>query len=519
MPQLASGEIGWAIDTQELYIGNGAVSEGAPAVGNTKVLTEHDNIFDYADVYAYKPTDNFWGAVVPTERTLQERLDETVSILSFGATGDGTVDQTVEIQNALDQLYLNDNVDDRVILYFPPGEYLLTDTVYVPPFARIVGAGKDKTIFKASQANVFQTVNSTSVPGSYNEGNTTSLYDINPTQARHIECRDFTVEITGNWRAFNLIDVANSSFDNIKITGGWTTGDVSAGIGELRGINLTSTSTSITCLNNRFTNIEFDGLYHGIYSDYDIRDNIWNECLFYMLRYGVSFGEQTIIGQVGQATGPYYNLVSNSKFDMIDQEGINITNGEYNTSKGNTFLVVGTDGAAQWLHVTSCIGFSSFTNVSDADFFERTQYISKNRSDSGDTYSKKYLPEINGRSSYRNIYRTDIAIGEQIGSFELLKFPLLSNGTILIDYIYTEDTSTVFREGTLEIVSNPDFSTVFVSDNYNYNGPATYNVALAFTVSYADNDGDLTDDTVSVSCTNNMPVGVDNFSYSIRTKV
>ena len=32
-PQLASGEIGWAIDSQELYIGNGSVSEGAPYVG------------------------------------------------------------------------------------------------------------------------------------------------------------------------------------------------------------------------------------------------------------------------------------------------------------------------------------------------------------------------------------------------------------------------------------------------------------------------------------------------------
>ena len=38
-PQLASGELGWAIDTQELYIGNGSVSEGAPAVVNTKLIT------------------------------------------------------------------------------------------------------------------------------------------------------------------------------------------------------------------------------------------------------------------------------------------------------------------------------------------------------------------------------------------------------------------------------------------------------------------------------------------------
>ena len=26
IPQLASGELGWAVDSQELYIGNGAVS-------------------------------------------------------------------------------------------------------------------------------------------------------------------------------------------------------------------------------------------------------------------------------------------------------------------------------------------------------------------------------------------------------------------------------------------------------------------------------------------------------------
>ena len=43
LPQLAGGEFGWAVDSQELYLGNGSVSEGAPNVGNTKDLTEHDN--------------------------------------------------------------------------------------------------------------------------------------------------------------------------------------------------------------------------------------------------------------------------------------------------------------------------------------------------------------------------------------------------------------------------------------------------------------------------------------------
>ena len=40
LPQLAAGELGWAIDTQQLYIGNGTFTEGAPAEGNTEIITE-----------------------------------------------------------------------------------------------------------------------------------------------------------------------------------------------------------------------------------------------------------------------------------------------------------------------------------------------------------------------------------------------------------------------------------------------------------------------------------------------
>jgi hypothetical protein len=63
LPQLASGELGWAIDTQELYIGNGSVSEGAPYVGNTKVITEHDNILDLALQYQYKRNDQLTSSI------------------------------------------------------------------------------------------------------------------------------------------------------------------------------------------------------------------------------------------------------------------------------------------------------------------------------------------------------------------------------------------------------------------------------------------------------------------------
>ena len=39
LPLLACGEIGWAIDSQRLFIGNGNVSAGAPYAGNTEIIT------------------------------------------------------------------------------------------------------------------------------------------------------------------------------------------------------------------------------------------------------------------------------------------------------------------------------------------------------------------------------------------------------------------------------------------------------------------------------------------------
>ena len=107
IPQLASAELGWAIDTQKLYIGNGAVSEGAPAVGNTEILTSKSNIFNLLGQYAYngtteavKQTGEFVNS--PVTRTLQQRLDDIVSIRSFGAKGDGITDDSKSIQRAID---------------------------------------------------------------------------------------------------------------------------------------------------------------------------------------------------------------------------------------------------------------------------------------------------------------------------------------------------------------------------------------------------------------------------------
>lgn len=44
LPQLATAELGWSVDTRKLYIGNGTLAEGAPEIGNTEILTEYSNL-------------------------------------------------------------------------------------------------------------------------------------------------------------------------------------------------------------------------------------------------------------------------------------------------------------------------------------------------------------------------------------------------------------------------------------------------------------------------------------------
>jgi hypothetical protein len=164
LPQLASGEMAWAIDTQELYIGSGAVSEGAPSVGNVKVITNID-LADGGNIlstlgYTYQVNNTAiqtgTNATTPIARTLSSRLDDQVSTKSFGTIADGATDDTAALQRAINQLFLNaankaSNATalasgTRVILTIPAGTYYTTGTIYIPSYAALVGAGAEHTI-------------------------------------------------------------------------------------------------------------------------------------------------------------------------------------------------------------------------------------------------------------------------------------------------------------------------------------------------------------------------------------
>lgn len=519
LPQLASGEIGWAIDTRELFIGNGAVSEGAPAVGNTKVLTEYDDLFALADTYTYRADDSFVvtgpNSSNPIKRTLQDRLDDRISVRSFGVLGDNVQICTNELQRAIDQLYINSanktNPQSRVILHFESGTYKIDGTIYLPPYTTIVGAGSDQTIIETSAATaIFRTVNSSSTPGSpADDSSSTSL-----NQAKNIRIQGMTLKNTTDGKALVLQSCKDSYFKDIKFVGSWTPGSPIAKTSA--AIELSSLSGSVETAYNQFDNCTVENYSYAIISNWDVDHNSFNDCNFDTLGYGVVFGEDMILGSAasGQSTGPTYNNFETCNFENINRHAIWIVNGTFNSSRGCYYKLVGNNGGLETSPAYSILKYEKNTNKSFEDSFTRTSALI---SGSG-LGSIPYVPEIEGTVFYNLEYEKAITFG-QISNVRLFRLPGVINQGYKIHYTMVSNNYISSRSGTLHIVVNSYNNTAEISDEFQYVGDDAYIDSIEFSTVLRDVDGDLTKDTIDVNITSTMPVDDQTqFKFTIEAK-
>ena len=379
------------------------LDEGAPAVGNSKILTEHDNLFNFANTYEYKATvDTLFTGTSPTApvtRTLQQRLDDAVNVRSFGAVGDGT-DQTVVLQRALDPIIFESqskgSVSSRVQLLIPAGTYNLSASLKVPPHATIIGEGSEKTVItQTGNFPILETVNEGSNPGSYALDATSTFNN----QARKITIKGLTLTNNSTNTGIKLQSCRASHFEDLVIKGAWTGAALGA---DQIGIRLNSLSTSVSSNDNTFKNIKIEGYAFGVLSDFDVVDNLFDNLDICIVGHGVVFGLNTTIGSQGQLTGPQRNIVTNSKFRDIDRHGYIVNIGNYNTSSNNSYVSVGNNGGANANALYSTIKFTegtALTNISDNDFFDRTADLSYNQTlMSG--YS--YIPDVEGPAFIQN---------------------------------------------------------------------------------------------------------------------
>jgi len=152
--QLASAELGWSVDQQELYVGNGSIAEGAPAIGNTEILTEHSNLtallsdYTYAGPFSGAVMQTGVGAGSPIIRTNDDHDDDRVNVRSFGAIGAGGPSDLAALKRAIYQHTSQAPVNNQywTTIYVPAGTYNIDGPLQLPSRVRLVGDGYNSTI-------------------------------------------------------------------------------------------------------------------------------------------------------------------------------------------------------------------------------------------------------------------------------------------------------------------------------------------------------------------------------------
>lgn len=252
IPQLSSGEMAWAVDTQELYIGNGSVTEGAPAVGNSKVLTEHDNLLELIQSYRFARSDS--SITKSVFRTLQEKLDDRVNVKDFGAVGDGIVDDTQAFQNALDELFRNSNAEYRKQLFVPTGHYLIANTLRIPSFTLLQGE---------SQVGAILLVNSSSIQVTSSNGTDKAQFT-SSDRPQDIDIEKITFRFTTGH--FDLTGLKDGSFHNVTFEGPFSSvSDVANATVQDAMVYMSNSSNTGTVIEHvHFDHCKFSKSYRAI---------------------------------------------------------------------------------------------------------------------------------------------------------------------------------------------------------------------------------------------------------------
>ena len=465
LPQLAGAELGWAVDTRQLFIGNGTLQEGAPVIGNTEILTEFSDIaavsnYTYKDIAVGYAAQTGPTASDPVVRTVQAKLDDFADVRDFGAIGDGAADDTAAINRALFQLYcVEANTQIRRTLYFPAGTYKVTETIIIPAYAKLVGEGANcTTIYLDTSSDISSLSAYVARYGDSLQQTGVNIGNNGAAAPTNIEISSMTFQTAEVTDVFLVEDATQCYFDSVNFVGPLTAADIIAtpSADNIAGVRFAST-VSLVCNQITLDKCRFQGLTYGINTDQEINSVTVSNGAFVTLYQGITLGAGTPVN--GGATG--FRAVQNL-FDEIYSEGIVYDAVDLNVSAYNVFYDVGNQYSSS--PVTPVILFGNDNNVSISDMFERDDVdaqieprveVTGSATTTGTQIQVGHYARENGRiftladnQSNQTIFTTDTST---IKAYEMT---------------YTITRDTVVRFGTLVVTAGSVSPAVSYADEY-----------------------------------------------------
>jgi hypothetical protein len=521
LPQLAAGELGWVIDDQKLYIGNGTVADGAPAVGNTEIMTAGSSAFTTALTHTYKgylgdATPIVTGASGDVSRTLQARLDDYVSVKEFGAVGDDSTADVVAIQRALDEIYSDTDQDDarsRRVLFFPAGTYKINASLTIPPFAHLVGEGPDKTIIK----------NSASAPALVTEDDDGQGYgnigDSGATTPTQIQISNMTIRTTVAYGGLSIDNATKVYVNNVKFQGTYVSGGSDASTSK--GVTVRST-TALPCANIVFDQCQFTGFARLVDLSFDVTTMRFINCDFTTAYYGALIGAEMDGSTNGLTKGPRDVQFTGSSWSTIGQQAILVapaTGADSGTgprniiSYGNFYAetVANNFDGVQSISEVPIIQFDNDECTSTLDFFERTSQRDTDFGDSTDPSNTP--PEVQGIGLHKKAVK-QITLADNTSSATDTGIYLPGFNDKGVRITYKMNRGAKYRTGVFTISAAGELCT------HNDDFEETSDVGTTLSAITSDGDSTAGNDTIRVQFTTTSDSSTDvTMEYQVEILV
>lgn len=479
IPQLSSAEMAWAIDTQELFIGNGSVAEGAPYVGNTKILTEHDNLLELISGYRFGNDD--FNIINSVTRSLQSKIDEIeVSVMDYGASDDGSTDTSGAFTRAFSELYVSSETKFRKVLKVPNGRYLLLNDIEVPSNAVIRGETKEGVELILGNFNIRFITDEGDTQSSFSSGNV----------PRNIEISNLTISrINGQ---IDMTGVRESRIENVIFKGEYELSDGAIGnySTEPAAVFWQNFSLGTATTDNLFKNcrFEFNSLSMKCLQNLAFETEItFEQCEFFVNSTGLY-----VQGSVNQKNNW---LIDQCSFEEIYSQTIEFTQGTDTFIKDSSFFNCsnGSNSASTPLFNMVKFGQPKGNIVKDC---------SSNRQQFGGvvTAATTLFPSEVLNSNFSSFTDKNFAAISKSDSFVPVAVISALNRFINIEYLLRLGQHS--RIGILSISINDDRSIANFTDDYTYSdlspssSGGTIMTNFEFDVQLRDNDIDSVVETL-----------------------